>query len=474
MVEEELPDLVESLSRDALIALVRVLQGTIRDQQKIIEAQQKRIEELEAKVEALEGRLNQPPKGPHNSSVPPSAGFKANVLDKKGGKGHRRRKEAHHQGGRKLCANPDEVRQFHATGCPCCQTAIAPANQTCVARYDKIEIPQIKPKVTRVEVFEGRCLACQKKVRPEVPAELVNDGLTGPNLRTLIVHLQQHQLMSYERLRLFLKDLLGIDLSEGGIANAIFQVYKKCEGAVQAIGRAVRGSPVIHSDETGARVNGKTHWEFALVSKTAVLHDIGPGRNYARLQSLMQGAKPKVWSSDLFGAQLKQPADERQTCLAHQLRDLTFAVEAGDTAFAPNMRLLFEAVFEFKDKEWLKDPALAKELREVLETRTRELLALQTDHPEAKKLQKRYAKHLSSLFTCLTHPGVKPTNNVAEQALRPSVIKRKVSSFRSIKGAKAYAASRSIIATGRLLNLTPLSSLRSAVSGGFIPLLTGG
>lgn len=439
----------------------------------IILALEEKLAAAIARIEELEARLNQPPKGPHNSSVPPSQGFKANVPDK-GGKGQRRRAEAHHLGGRKLCANPDEVRQFHATGCPCCQTAIPLANQTCVARYDKIEIPPIKPKVTRVEVFEGRCSACQKKVRPEVPAELANDGLTGPNLRTLIVHLQQHQLMSYERLRLFLKDLLGLDLSEGGIANAIVQVYKKCEGAVAAIGQAVRGSPVIHSDETSARVNGKNNWEFVLASQNAVLHDIGPGRDYAHLQSLMQGAKPKVWISDLFGAQLKQPADERQTCLAHQFRDLTFAEEAGDTVFAPTMRLLFEAVFEFKDKEWMKDPAMAKELREVLETRTRELLALPATTQEGVNLQNRYKKHLSSLFTCLTHPGVEPTNNVAEQALRPSVIKRKVSCFRSIQGAKAYAASRSIIATGRLMNLTPLASLRSAVSGGFIPMMTGG
>lgn len=465
--------MVESLDRDELISLIRVLQGTIRDQQKIIETQQRRIEELEAKVGMLEAKINQPPKGPHNSSMPPSAGFKANVPDK-GGKGHRRRAEAHHQGGRKLCANPDEVRQFHATGCPCCQAPIAPEGQTCVARYDKVEIPAIKPKVTRVEVFEGRCPACGEAARPVVPAELANDGLTGPNLRTLIAHLQQHQLMSYERLRRFLKDLLDFDLSEGGIANAIFQVYKKCEDAVTAIGQAVRGSPVIHSDETGARVNGKAQWEFVLASKRAVLHDIGLGRNYARLQSLMQGVTPKVWASDLFGAQLKQPALERQTCLAHQLRDLTFAEEAGDTAFAPAMRLLVESVFHFKDREWMKDPALAKELRELLEIRTGELLAIPTDHPEARNLQKRYTKHLSTLFTCLTHPDVEPTNNVAEQALRPSVIKRKVSSFRSQMGAKAYAASRSIIATGRLLHLTPLASLRAAVSGSFIPRLLGG
>lgn len=438
----------------------------------LIEQMHGLIIRLEARIEELEEKVNRPPKGPHNSSVPPSAGWKQSRGKKPKGQRHRR-EGGHGLGGRRLCAKPDEVRLFRARACSCCEQPVSEQEQTCVARYDKIEIPPIKAHVTRVEVYAAVCGHCGQTTQPQVPAELANDGLTGPNLRTLMAHLQQHQMMSYQRLKLFLKELLGLDLSEGGLVNAIAQVYRQCRETVQAIGQKVRGSPVIHSDETGARVDGDQHHEVVLVSAHAVLHDIGPGRDFEHIKRLMEDATPDVWVSDLHGAQLKQPALARQICLAHQLRDLTYAEEAGDNTFAPRMGMVLGFVFDALRRGWTESSAMARELRTLCEARVRELLQLPLTHPDAKRLQNRYRKHLDHLFTCLTHPGVQPTNNPAEQALRMSVIKRKVSSFRSHWAAQAYAASRSITATGHRLGLSPLASLRAASSHSFIPLLSG-
>lgn len=66
-------------------------------------------------------------------------------------------------------------------------------------------------------------------------------------------------------------------------------------------------------------------------------------------------------------------------------------------------------------------------------------------------LQARFTKHRDKLLTFLHYPGVPPTNNVSERALRPSVIHRKVTNgFRSEWGAKGYAALQSVIATAHL------------------------
>jgi transposase len=70
--------------------------------------------------------------------------------------------------------------------------------------------------------------------------------------------------------------------------------------------------------------------------------------------------------------------------------------------------------------------------------------------PVAKRLQKRFRKHRDKLLTFLHHPGVPPTNNDSERALRPSVIHRKVTNgFRSEWGAHAYAALQTVTATAR-------------------------
>ena len=68
----------------------------------------------------------------------------------------------------------------------------------------------------------------------------------------------------------------------------------------------------------------------------------------------------------------------------------------------------------------------------------------------ARKLQKRFRTHRDKLLTFLYYAEVPPTNNESEQALRGSVVHRKVTNgFRSEWGAKTYAALQTIIATAK-------------------------
>ncbi|MFW6013213.1 MAG: uracil-DNA glycosylase family protein, partial [Candidatus Bipolaricaulota bacterium] len=46
---------------------------------------------------------------------------------------------------------------------------------------------------------------------------------------------------------------------------------------------------------------------------------------------------------------------------------------------------------------------------------------------ETKRLAKRLKKYRDQLFTFVRSPPVKDTNNIAERALRPQVVKRKIS-----------------------------------------------
>ena len=86
-----------------------------------------------------------------------------------------------------------------------------------------------------------------------------------------------------------------------------------------------------------------------------------------------------------------------------------------------------------------------------LENRLAELLAEDQSGTIARKLYARYVKHQDHLLYFLSHPEVPPTNNACEQALRPSVIHRKVTNgFRSEWAAKAYAALETVIDTAEI------------------------
>ena len=123
---------------------------------------------------------------------------------------------------------------------------------------------------------------------------------------------------------------------------------------------AVRASAVVGSDETSARVCGKTWWQWVLLSSTAICHIIADTRAASVVTTFLQGAQPEVWVADRYGGQLGHGA-VRQMCLAHLLRDAIYAIEDGDTVFAPGFRhLLLRAVAIGKRHDALKDTTLAQ------------------------------------------------------------------------------------------------------------------
>ena len=71
---------------------------------------------------------------------------------------------------------------------------------------------------------------------------------------------------------------------------------------------------------------------------------IRPSRGASMVREVMAGHRPALWVSDLYSAQQGHAADW-QICLAHQLRDCQFAIEAGEAIFTPRMKMLLLRAF---------------------------------------------------------------------------------------------------------------------------------
>jgi transposase len=451
-----------TLSRDDLIALIEAQAKQIAS---LMEAQG----QLTARIVELEAKLAAPIKTPDNSNLPPSKGQKPNLPDP----GKKRPRPSRPGVSRALAEHPDKIIEGTLAACPHCEHALAPCDMAEIHAYDHIDLPPIRPIVTRIHRHRGICPCCGKHVSAPAPEGFEPGSPFGPGIEALIIHLHITQAVSFERLSRLMGEVFGLSISEGAIANILARAQAPLVAAAATIADAVRASPVVGSDETSARVGGKSWWQWVLLSSTAICHVIADTRAASVVTTFLQGVQPEVWVADRYGGQLGHGA-VRQMCLAHLLRDTKYAIEAGDAVFAPGFRLvLLRAMAIGKRRQTLKDSTLAQ-YRADLDRRLDKLLSGPEPTPDsARRLFRAMRRDRDDLFRFVTRRDVPYTNNACERALRPSVIFRKVTNcFRAEWGARVYAAAASVIATGRLHGLTALEALRAALAG--VPVMRSG
>jgi transposase len=316
-------------------------------------------------------------------------------------------------------------------------------------------LPPFEPVVIEGWQYAMTCAHCGVQTVGAYPAGLEPRRTFGPGIEALLSYLHERHHVGYERLVELCRDVFGLTISQGGIENALRRLVERARPTYAAIREQVRGSPVINSDETSARVAGRNHWQWVFQTPEASYHVIVSSRGGEVIDAFLAGAEPAVWGSDLWAPQILTAADEHQICLSHQERDLTFAVET-DTGearlWAIELRHVFGRAITLHHERGQVTPATFARRRLLIENATDRLVFDRYVAPktEAARLQRRYQSHRDSLYVFLHRDDVEPTNNSSERDLRPSVIHRKViGGFRSAWGAEASAIRTSILATAR-------------------------
>jgi transposase len=406
-----------------------------------------------------------PQKTSKNSSLPPAKGFKAEVKrEEQDGEKTREGSMGREGGGRPLSEHPDQIIEATVKSCQACGAEIAESDQQVMARYDKIELPPIAPIVTRVERYGCACPRCGSSQIAAVPVGMEAGSPFGHRIAALITTMRYSHGISYSRMQQMLDEVFGLELSQGAIANLLSRVKGQLQSEVDGILARLRRSRLVGSDETSARVNGKNQWEWVFQNEQVCFHIIRPSRGSDVITEVMADHRPQVWVSDLFSAQKTHPADSWQVCLAHQLRDCQYGIDAGDDIFSSRMKRLLLRAFVLQ-KRWVD---LAQSTRYQYRCRLyrdlKAVLALSPTQADGIRLQTRYRQLQDNLFLFLDDPTIPPTNNASEQALRWSVIFRKVTNgFRSDWGRDLFAAVRSIVNTGRRQGLSAFESILAAL-----------
>ena len=371
-----------------------------------------------------------------------------------------------------MVAQPDHIVEVKPQVCEQCQTDLAGAESRLKDVNQITELPEAKAKVIEVRQFEVACPCCGQKQTSEPPEGLEMERSFGSRLEATVVYYRQQQHMSYERTKKALSDLHGVKLCEGSIDKITQRAGKAALQQTQPIQAAIQSSAVVQSDETGCRVDFQNWYQWVFSSAKAVLHVARFDRSVDVIKEVMADHEVEVWVSDVYSAQIKAPARERQLCMAHQLRNLQAVIDLYPQAFWPKaMQVVFRSAVHLHNERDQLPPGEFERRVERLEKLCDRLLERPLEHPDEKRLRKRYRKHRQCLFVFLHRKDVSPTNNISERYLRPTVIHRKViGCFRSAWGAEAYAAIASVIHTAGLTGRSPFESIQGLFGKPSLPL----
>jgi transposase len=241
MVREDL----EALTKEELIDLIL--------------KQAEQLAKLQADYEALKLKFEQnqkPPTSSQNSSQPPSR-------DQKGSMPKERRKRRHgppaghpkHE--RKFVANPDHIVAVRTDSCPDCQADLGAEAGLLLAVNQITELPVAKAEVIEVRQYAVTCPQCGGQHVAQPPEGLEMGRRFGARLEATVVYYRQEQHISYQRTQAAMLNLHGVEISQGGIDKIMQRAGNKALQEVEPIQASVRQSAVIHSDETGSRVDGQ-------------------------------------------------------------------------------------------------------------------------------------------------------------------------------------------------------------------------
>lgn len=460
------PEQVDLLPSEELRPLLKALLAEF-------ESLRQRVANLEAENERLKQQLTGSTNS-RNSSQPPSRDQKPNHPSDKPKKKHGP-PFGHQKFSRPLLDNPDRVIQVPVTECEQCLADLSQVAPEDFERRQITELPEAKPLVIETRQHRTTCPHCQTLNRGILPEGLEAERCFGPNLEATVVFYKQTQHLSYERIVETMRDLHGVSLSEGAIASILRRAGEKAQPVAEAIKEQVIAGEVIRSDETSARVKAKNWWQWVFISEHGVYHKIVPTRSTAEIAEVMGQLAVKAWVSDCYSAQLKAPADIFQLCLAHQLRDLQKVIDATpEEWWAQAAQKLFREAIHLRNRFLSGEMKLNGFLRRVTQTENQldRLLEEALEPEAAQKLQNRFSTHRDKLLTFLHYPAVPPTNNESEQALRGSVVHRKVTNgFRSEWGAKAYAALQTILATAKQKGEQAFQTLASLMGTPVLPFI---
>jgi transposase len=462
---------------------------SLQEQVKTLEGQ---IDCWQERVKVLEG---QQAKDSHNSNLPPSSDRFVRApksLRQKSGKksGGQKGHSGHHLS---QVETPDEVYVHLVECCENCQQDLRDLPADIPEQRQVFDLPTKRLWVREHRVEEKQCPRCFHLTRASFPAAVKAPAQYGTGIQALAVSLVEGQVVPYARASQLLRDLLGIQLSEGSIANFVKTCHQQLAEVEQEIKKALISASVLNQDETGMRVDKEGWWVHVCSTDQLTHYAAHPSRGRAALDAI--GIAPQFRGTSVHDGLLSYQSYPftQALCNVHHLRELTFIEEELKQPWARGMKdLLLEMKTEVEQAKAVGKDHLDMPLLAHLVSRYKGLLTdgYKANPPPpppkkseqgkrtpgrpkqspARNLLDRLSTSKDAVLRFLYDFAVPFDNNQAERDLRMIKVQQKVSGcFRTEEGIVMFCRIRSYLSTLRKQGIELLSALEQALAGHPVP-----
>lgn len=397
-----------------------------------------RLDALEKRNAELEIELARLRKNSSNSSKPPSSDIvkpqevietsESSKTRKIGGQpGHPKHERAVF-----APEQVDAVIEHRLECCPYCRGKLLKARQKEPRVVQQIELVD---KPTRVEEHRAEaywCPHCREFHYAPLPREVQEGGLLGTNLTALVGYLKGVCHASYSTIHTFFRDVLKLEIAKGQLVKVVGKVSAALEDPYEELLGRLRLESVINIDETGHKVNGDPHWTWCFRAKLFTLFKVDCSRGSEVLIEVLGKEFDGVIGADYFSAYRKYMREFDvlvQFCLAHLIRDVKFLITLPDPETRRYGQRLLGRLKDLFGVIHRRDTMGERRFEREIEQARRRLIETATHAPftaEAHNMANRFRKHGEAYFRFITTPGIEPTNNIAEQAIRFVVIDRRI------------------------------------------------
>jgi transposase len=290
------------------------------------------------------------------------------------------------------------------------------------------------------------CPRCCKACTAPLPRHIEQGGLFGPQLTALVAYLKGACHASFSTIRKFFRDVLQLPISRGYLAKVIGKVTEALAQPYEELLRLLPEEKVVNADETGHKLNGERWWTWCFRAELYVLYHIDAHRSGDVLMQILGKDFDGVLGCDCFTAYRRYMRECNivvQFCLAHLIRDVKFLTtlpSAHDKAYGERLRVLFRELFQIIHA---RATVTDSEYRRRLEAKRQAIVTVGTQEVPASQHCQAMAKRLrtygAAYFTFITTPGIEPTNNLAEQAIRFVVIDRHITQGTRSEGGNRWS-----------------------------------
>jgi transposase len=446
------------------------------------------IESLQEQIKVLESKVAKLSKNSSNSSKPPSSDdITKPTSTKKKGKGKRKigGQPGHERHERPLFAEEElnNVHPYILVSCPDChgEVSVTDGEPRIIQQVELIEVPLVREEHRSYPVW---CPKCDKIHYMPFPAEVYKEGLFKERLTSLVAYMKNVCHASFSTIRKYIRDVLGEKVSRGYLRKVIEKVSLSLEAPYNELLDRLPLETIVNVDETGHKENGDKFWTWVFKAELYVLFKIDKSRGSKVLVDVLGKEFNGVLGCDYFSAYHKYMKDFNvsiQFCIAHLIREIRFLTTLSDPDTKAYGQKLLDEVKNMFRVIHDRDSMTPQTFTTALEHAKQQIItAALNDVPskmnkkgkeekrEAQNMANRFRLNGKAYFEFITTPGIDPTNNVAEQAIRFVVIDRHVTQgTRSVKGRQSNERLWTVIATCSLQGRSAFNFILESVKAYF-------